>query len=342
MPALPPALAASLPGLSHRRRLALALLIALAGGALGAVALFDPAGSGTRVWAYLLGRVEVLRGGWVFLAGIALVITLEAAWAGYEGSSLSRLLRPTRSTWIDIACFVLQRLGLYGLLTWIFTLSAASVVPRLLRETVPEGALSFANPWLQYLWLIVAMDFVRYVIHWLQHRVPFWWQAHAFHHCATELNAITTARAHPVDHGLQLVFQAVPFALLGGSMLDFVLVSLMLAMHAGLTHTMLPWDFGWIGRWVLVSPVAHRIHHSDLPEHHDRNMGHVFIIWDRIFGTWYDGRVINATVGIADNPYNRDGMVADLLSCARRTYGAVLAPLWRRGRVIVGGGTPET
>ena len=88
---------------------------------------------------------------------------------------------------------------------------------------------------------------------------------------------------------------------------------------------------GWIGRWVLVSPVAHRIHHSDLPEHHDRNLGHVFIIWDRIFGTWYDGRVVNTTVGIVDNPYNREGMAADLLTCARRTYGAVLAPLWRRG-----------
>jgi sterol desaturase/sphingolipid hydroxylase (fatty acid hydroxylase superfamily) len=68
---------------------------------------------------------------------------------------------------------------------------------------------------------------------------------------------------------------------------------------------MLPWTFGWVGRWLLISPVAHRIHHSPEVEHFDRNFGGITPLWDRLFGTWYAGDRVNEQVGCVDNHYNQ-------------------------------------
>jgi sterol desaturase/sphingolipid hydroxylase (fatty acid hydroxylase superfamily) len=209
-------------------------------------------------------------------------------------------------------------------LTFIFSASLASSLPKLLVAAAPHDALAFANPVLQFVWLSVAVDFVSYCMHFCQHKLRFWWEAHKFHHCATELNVITTARAHPLDHAFQLLFLAVPTALLGGSMIQFLLLNIVMAMHAGLTHSMVAWNFGWVGRWLLVSPIAHRIHHSEMPEHRDKNLGSVFIFWDRIFGSYYGGPVINDHVGVDDNVYNR-GLVTDFVECGVRVYTTIVA-----------------
>ena len=42
--------------------------------------------------------------------------------------------------------------------------------------------------------------------------------------------------------------------------------------------------------WLVDGPQVHRIHHSKLPEHFDRNFAAFFPIWDVIFGTYYHPR----------------------------------------------------
>jgi len=42
---------------------------------------------------------------------------------------------------------------------------------------------------------------------------------------------------------------------------------------------------GWL-EWVINTPSAHRVHHASNPEYIDKNFGGVFLIWDRIFGTY--------------------------------------------------------
>ncbi len=39
-----------------------------------------------------------------------------------------------------------------------------------------------------------------------------------------------------------------------------------------LVHTNVTWTWGWFGRWVLISPAAHRLHHSTNPEHYGKNL----------------------------------------------------------------------
>ena len=60
---------------------------------------------------------------------------------------------------------------------------------------------------------------------------------------------------------------------------------------------MLPWTLGWAGRWLPVSPIGHRIHHSPLPEHQNRNFS-TCPFWDRLFGPWYEGPLLNEAVGL--------------------------------------------
>jgi creatinine amidohydrolase/Fe(II)-dependent formamide hydrolase-like protein len=38
---------------------------------------------------------------------------------------------------------------------------------------------------------------------------------------------------------------------------------------------------------IFISPAQHQIHHSDAPQHFDKNMGFTFAIWDGLFGTLY-------------------------------------------------------
>jgi hypothetical protein len=57
-----------------------------------------------------------------------------------------------------------------------------------------------------------------------------------------------------------------------------------------------------LGRWVIVSPQYHQIHHSMDEEHRDLNFS-VCPIWDHLFGTWYAGSRVPSAYGIPDQAH---------------------------------------
>jgi sterol desaturase/sphingolipid hydroxylase (fatty acid hydroxylase superfamily) len=65
--------------------------------------------------------------------------------------------------------------------------------------------------------------------------------------------------------------------------------------------------------YLFISPIDHRIHHSRDREHWDKNFGHITPLWDRLFGTCYEGDKINSTVDITSNYFNKQGLISDLL-----------------------------
>jgi len=52
--------------------------------------------------------------------------------------------------------------------------------------------------------------------------------------------------------------------------------------------------------WWLVTPSHHRAHHGSNPEYVDRNYGNVFIVWDRLFGT-FEPEVAPVRYGLLTN-----------------------------------------
>ena len=91
-------------------------------------------------------------------------------------------------------------------------------------------------------------------------------------------------------------------------------------------------DFGFVGHWLLQSPVHHRLHHVlDM----SRATGHFGLcpLWDRLFGTWreeFAGSVDQSlAVGVA-TPYRHDAwLVADMW----RDYADFWKGVWRLGAV---------
>lgn len=258
-----------------------------------------------------------------YLGGISLVLALEVAFLGYAKSSVYRLLHPTRSTWTDILWFSLKVLGLNGIILSIISLGTTTISARLAERFLGVHVLMrIENPIARFALYVVLVDFVEYWVHRGRHQIGWWWELHKAHHSAEEFNAITTTRGHPFDGVAMAISTAIPVALLGGSMLESIPVLTLFAAHAGLTHSMLPWRWGWFGRYVVFPPTGHRIHHSAVPEHLDKNFGAIFPVWDWIFGTYYRGDVLNAEVGVDDNYQNRNGLRFDLMESMRRALRA--------------------
>jgi sterol desaturase/sphingolipid hydroxylase (fatty acid hydroxylase superfamily) len=260
---------------------------------------------------------------------VVLVVGAEIRVLGYSRSSLYRLLHPTKSTWADMFWYVARLSGLLSIFAAIGTLGLTIGLSRLTSKYLSFGLLDrIHSRSLRILLLLVLTDFLNYWVHRGRHRVAWWWEFHKVHHSATEFNVLTWARVHPLDDATILLVSVVPLAILGGSADDSLLLLILLAIHAGLTHSMLPWRWGWFGTYVLQPPVGHRIHHSPLPEHRDKNFASIFPIWDLLFGTAYSGGRINEEVGVDDNAHNVRGVVFDVLQSAKKAMMCV----WGRPR----------
>ena len=292
--------------------------------------------------ALFIARAPLSTSSLALLAGMALVIGAEIVVLSYARSTLYRLLHPTKSTHADIVWFLVRFLGLQSVVIAICSLGLTNFSNHLAAKYVDfQVARHIESPFLQGIVFLLASDLTMYWVHRGRHAFGWWWEFHKHHHSATEFNAITQARGHPLDLAGIAISSAVPVHILGGTVGDSLFVLVALAVHSGLTHSMLPWSWGWFGRYVLYSPIGHRIHHSALPEHKDKNFGGLFPIWDWLFGTYYKGDRVNDEVGVDDNYQNTRGLLFDLTESVRRAWGSVKFPaaLLTRSAVVNKGET---
>ena len=128
-------------------------------------------------------------------------------------------------------------------------------------------------------------DFFGYWRHRLEHGNKVLWQEHLLHHCDEYMNVTTAARQHLFAHILTPIFVSIPTAVLFKlPPVTIAMVSLIPYAWIYVAHANINLGFGPLW-WLLVSPNYHRIHHSLVPEHIDKNFVEWFPIWDIIFGT---------------------------------------------------------
>jgi sterol desaturase/sphingolipid hydroxylase (fatty acid hydroxylase superfamily) len=167
---------------------------------------------------------------------------------------------------------------------------------------------------------ILLTDFLAWFHHWLRHKVPLFWRFHAIHHSQRELNFFTDVRYHPVEYAVTQTVQFLPLLMFQNAFPVGVAYSFAHQAYTKLYHANVRLSLGPL-RYVLVTPQSHRVHHSILPEHTDRNFGVIFSIWDRMFGTQcHDARTYPET-GISDGRFPAEG------GCAPRAH---LRVLWRQ------------
>jgi sterol desaturase/sphingolipid hydroxylase (fatty acid hydroxylase superfamily) len=182
--------------------------------------------------------------------------------------------------------------GLLGLLYW--TLDRWTPLLRV------DARLTAAVPtWVLVASAVVLGDFLRWVHHFLSHKVSVLWYFHSVHHSQRELNLFTQARFHAVDAAMQVPILYTPLYLLN---LDFELavwIVLLTDWYGRITHANLRSNYGFL-RYAFVTPQSHRIHHSRERRHIDKNFGILFCVWDRLFGTQWPNHEEYPATGIAD------------------------------------------
>lgn len=228
------------------------------------------------VWQQLLwadGRVTLYA-----LAGIGVLTLLELARPAEPGQSW----RGRGRNVLFLAQFKL--LGLAGLAAWyVFGPGPRESLlqPGLLGGGWPERiALVFAN--------LVAIDLLFYWYHRAQHRFDFLWAIHELHHADTELNATTSYRTYWLETPIQTALVITPTVLVFGGLgpTHAVVVLAFSLFFLVFSHANLRLRLGPLTGWVI-GPQVHRVHHSRLPGHRDRNFAQYFPFLDRLFGSWY-------------------------------------------------------
>jgi len=142
--------------------------------------------------------------------------------------------------------------------------------------------------WLIWVVALVAYDFGYYWAHRLGHEVGIMWAAHNVHHSSEHFN-LSTALRQSSTGGLFGWVVYLPLAVLGLPPMMLAIVGLTNLLYQYWVHTELIGRLGWL-EYVLVTPSNHRVHHGQNDYCIDRNYGGMFIVWDRLFGTYADER----------------------------------------------------
>ena len=133
--------------------------------------------------------------------------------------------------------------------------------------------------------LLIIIDFIYYLGHRFSHRVNIGWAGHVTHHSSEEYNFTTALRQSGLEMGVVFAF-ALPIAALGiPATWYFSVASLNIAFQFWV-HTQTINRCPNVVELIFNTPSHHRVHHARNEQYLDRNFGGMFIVWDRLFGTF--------------------------------------------------------
>ena len=141
----------------------------------------------------------------------------------------------------------------------------------------------------QTILMILLADMMRYWLHVASHKIPLLWKFHAIHHQPRKLYSINVARFHPTEKVFQFTLDTLPFLLLGVSAEVIACYFVFYAINGFIQHSNLDLRFGFLNYLVSTSEL-HRWHHDEKNSVVNCNYGNNLIIWDLLFGSYYNPR----------------------------------------------------
>ncbi len=206
--------------------------------------------------------------------------------------------------------------GLLGFVSVALLLAAYNIAPAKLPINWVTGIACF-----------VLIDIAYYWIHRYYHRSRWGWAAHVIHHSSQHYNLTTALRQtwSGLLSGGVLLF--VPIALMGFHPLLMGFCYGLNLIYQFWFHTEM---IDKTPRWfeaIMNTPSHHRVHHANNPRYLDSNYAGVFIVWDRMFGTFVAERTDDAP---------RYGLVSDLgtfnpLRVATHEYVGIIKDASQKG-----------
>ncbi|HTF82307.1 MAG TPA: sterol desaturase family protein, partial [Cytophagales bacterium] len=136
--------------------------------------------------------------------------------------------------------------------------------------------------------LVIIMDLLMYIFHYLIHKLKFVHRIHDLHHLYTCPTPVSLYVLHPVE---VLGFGALWLSLLTSmhfslyAVVLYLIFNVLMGILGHMQVSILPETFRhhMVLRW-LATTRFHRGHHS----YSQSNYGFYTSIWDRLFGTWKD------------------------------------------------------
>ena len=137
---------------------------------------------------------------------------------------------------------------------------------------------------------LLILDLVgAYLVHFVEHKVPWMWKFHVVHHSDENVDVTTGLRNHPGETVFRILFTILGIYVSGASIGIVMLYQSISVLFAHLTHANvgLPKTLERVISYVFVTPNMHKVHHHFQLPLTDKNYGNIFSIWDRIFGTYH-------------------------------------------------------
>lgn len=239
----------------------------------------------------------------VFITSItstSIAFLIEIIAVGWQDSGLKKLITRSKSAKQDLWCYFLSITNVFDFIVFVSTFGMFYVLSSVLDRYVHFQFTNYiSNPIIQFTTLFIFADF----IHYLRHRFNHWgafWELHAHHHAATEFNLITTVRGSFWEAGFNAVFYSLVYLIGGFYVENILLVHALRDIHLHLCHSNVKWNYGFLGKYIFITPLDHRLHHSIDKENYDQNFGSVFKWWDVLFNTYKLNENQQLEIGIED------------------------------------------
>lgn len=140
------------------------------------------------------------------------------------------------------------------------------------------------NVWWSWAILLFVDDFAYYWFHRFSHEVRFFWNFHVVHHSSNYYNLSVAVRQSWFSGIAHWIFY-IPVAFLGFPLWAFVTMHGFNLIYQFWIHTDYIVRLGFLEHF-LNTPSHHRVHHGVNEDYLDRNYAGIFIIWDKMFGTF--------------------------------------------------------
>ena len=174
-------------------------------------------------------------------------------------------------------------IGMISRFPTMLNLGVQSVIFVYISSYLNLELLSVKNP---FTWIVAFLlyDLSYYWMHRMHHEIKILWATHSVHHHGEDFNLATALRQTSTGWLWKWIFY-MPMIMLGVPVEVFIAVAGVNLVYQFWVHTEHIGHLGFMEK-IFITPMNHRIHHAKNKEYIDANYGGVFIIWDRMFGTY--------------------------------------------------------
>ncbi|WP_299771126.1 sterol desaturase family protein [uncultured Pseudoteredinibacter sp.] len=139
--------------------------------------------------------------------------------------------------------------------------------------------------WMSLLGCILLADVIYYWEHRFMHVCGLGWATHTVHHSSPHFNISVAYRFGPLD-GFFPFFFHLPLIMLGFHPFMVFLAEALVQLYQTALHTQMVKKLPRPIEYIMNTPSHHRVHHATNSKYIDKNYAGIFIIWDRMFGTF--------------------------------------------------------